>query len=245
MDSLAQGVERYTEMISPLTFLIERIELMNFQFDIVPREVISSLTRDIERKRREFAKGFRDLDIARVESLPSIIDQKYPDTPHLFIVFDGMRWDLYSFLKEDLKRWLYPLGLKEEFPILAETPTTTLINREKLLRGFTKEPLFFEVSAERDGRKIINLIKSPSELTLIHFNIIDNLMHKTTLALYPLYKSLKMEIEAMVSPILQEIRQGAVIILSDHGFSYKRGRYSHGKGGPFEQIMPVSVWREG
>ncbi|PIP11638.1 MAG: hypothetical protein COT45_01405 [bacterium (Candidatus Stahlbacteria) CG08_land_8_20_14_0_20_40_26] len=238
------GVKAYIDIISPLNLLVEKIDLLNFQFDILPNEVVKKLARKVENLVRQFEERFRDgIDILPIRELPLRIYKKYPDGLHIFIVFDCMRWDLYNFLKGEFKGWLHPLKLTEEFPSLAKIPTTTPINREELLRGFTKEPLVFEVSAERDGERTINLLKGASDPTLIHFNLIDNHIHTTTLALCPLYESLKKEIGAMVAPILKEIREGTVIILSDHGFSYRRGRYSHSKGGSFEQIIPISVWR--
>lgn len=238
------GVKTYINVISPLNFLVEKIDLLNFQLDILPKGVVKKLAMKVENLVRQFEKRFKEgMDILPIGELPIKIYEKYPDGLHTFIIFDCMRWDLYNFLKGELKGWLYPLKFTEEFPILAKIPTSTLINREELLRGFTKEPIIFEISAERDGVRTINLMKGASDPTLIHFNLIDNHIHTTTLALCPLYESLKKEIGSMVAPILKEIREGTVIILSDHGFTYKKGRYSHGKGGSFEQIIPVSVWQ--
>lgn len=258
-------LSQYTEHISPLSYHMERLKTLQLQGELLAERKV----RDLEKRAREVIKEYTGVFTSFAaegkmrtvkDFLPEIYVPAKKCAPSKFLlIFDGLRWDIWSRLRPQLTG-AFPSHRAEVIPLLSLLPTDTPTNRpwltgvplEEYEGQLEGESLSIIVAGDTPGKraKMEEFFNDdPAAAKAIHFNFIDDRIHKSTTPLYVLYEELAKELESLVIPWLRRIAPGALVfILSDHGFTYdprKKAPYSHGGGSPFEMIVPCAVLKPG
>jgi hypothetical protein len=140
----------------------------------------------------------------------------------IFVLMDGMRWDLWEYLKEN---FFAPMAnqvrIVQEGALWAHLPSTT----PRQMEFFTSEKKIWKITG------------------------IDERVHTEKGNLEYLFRDILQFLQLDLAPRLRELPSGIQIILfSDHGFvenhhfeksdKYRTSRYVHGESSPFEIIVP-------
>jgi hypothetical protein len=155
----------------------------------------------------------------------------------IFVLMDGMRWDLWEFLKE---KFFAPMAnqlrIVHEGAIWARLPSSTPGQME-----------FFEKALEQEGLK-----DGRSETQVWKIGGIDERVHTEKGTLEHLFRNVLQYLQLELSPRLRELpSRTSLILFSDHGFvenplfeksdKYRTSRYVHGEDSPFEIIVPWAM----
>ena len=174
-----------------------------------------------------------------IEDLPSLDLRKGRgrEARKIYLLLDGMRWDLWEYLKE---KFFGPRGdqlrIAQEGALWAHLPTSTPRQME-LLQG----------ALEKDSGSSAGL-----EERIWKIGGIDERVHTEKGTLEHLFRNVLQYLELDLAPRLRELPpQSSLVMFADHGFienphfekadKYHTSRYTHGEDSPFEVIVPWAV----
>jgi hypothetical protein len=172
-----------------------------------------------------------------IEDLPALNPWKKKNAPgreKIFILVDGMRWDLWEYLKENFfKPLAHQLRIVDEGALWAHLPSSTPRQLELL---------------QQSMEKTFPGAKGWTE-SLWKFVGIDERVHTERGGLEYLFRNILQYLQLDLAPRLRELPpQTFLLFFSDHGFvenphfdktdKYRTSRYSHGEASPFEVIVP-------
>lgn len=241
----------FLQQLCPLSHLLavfpEQLERMEFNLPAPVRERLL----DGKKKSLQFFKLFaefyrRSLPLweggegkkpRMVEDLhsPQFLKANLPEEgKNIFLFLDGLRWDLWEFLKEKFFGSLQPqVRILHEGALWAHYPSTTPRQME-----------FFDRSApktDENGRQ--------SEPTVWKVSGIDERVHTEKGTIEHLFRNILQYLQLELAPRIRELSSGTSLVLfSDHGFienphfeksdKYRTARYLHGEASPLEIIVP-------
>ncbi|MGQ9646735.1 MAG: DUF6079 family protein [Thermodesulfobacteriota bacterium] len=233
----------YLQHLSPLSFLLAtfpyRVERMEISLPLPAKnrlELAEDLSHHFSEKFAEFYRNVLPLWEAGEAKRPKMIEDlekaKIPQgAQKIFVLMDGMRWDLWEYLKENFfSSMANQVRIVQEGALWAHLPSTTPRQME------------FFAGEEKNLWKITG---------------VDERVHTEKGNLEYLFRNIVQFLQLDLSPRLRELPPGTQIILfSDHGFvenphfeksdKYRMPRYIHGGASPFEIIVPwASVMKIG
>jgi hypothetical protein len=233
----------YLQHLSPLSFLLAtfpyRVERMEISLPLPAKNRLQQaedLSHHFSEKFSEFYRNALPLWEAGEAKRPKMIEDleraKIPQgAQKIFILMDGMRWDLWEYLKENFfSSMANQVRIIQEGALWAHLPSTTPRQME------------FFAGEEKKLWKIAG---------------IDERVHTEKGNLEYLFRNILQFLQLDLAPRLRELPAGIQIILfSDHGFvenphfeksdKYRTSRYIHGEASPFEIIVPwASVMKIG
>ena len=266
----------YLKHLAKLPYLYtatcERMEYLQCLDEILMREnkkVMNEVTTKLEEKFTIFyqtshplwlegkvKKPFFMRDVIRV--LLDKYMKSFKDPPIKFVLLDGMRWDIWCYLKEHFIPSLKGnYRLLEEIPLWAHLPSVTAIQMEDLLKGSYSpgdEEASPKAAEEKTsyGEKEVEGLSSEdgSEIEINHF--IDGKIHTSRDSLFTISQEVNQYLKSSLEPTMEVLPKRSLIFLfSDHGFKdnprftlsdkYKESRYTHGGSSFFEIIVPLAV----
>lgn len=195
-------------------------------------------------------------DVVRV--LSDKYKKNFKDHPIKFVLLDGMRWDLWCYLKENFISTLKGnYRLLEVVPLWAHLPSVTAIQMKDLLEGA------YSTTDEEVSRKVAEVEKpygekgeesltseSGRKIEIDHF--IDGKIHTSRDNLFTIFQEINQYLKSSLEPTMETLPKRSLIFLfSDHGFKdnprftlsdkYKESRYTHGGSSFWEIIVPLAV----
>ena len=171
-----------------------------------------------------------------IQDIPSILSKKrgVPDHKRLyFLLMDGMRWDLWEFIKSGF---------------FGKMPNLFRVVREGAL--WTSQPADTATQLARLEQAFQNVHENFEDLDLLwKISGIDEKVHSEKGPLTHLFANVISYLEIDLLFRLRKLPSRTLLILfSDHGFvenpafrptdKYETPRYIHGKDSPFEVIVP-------
>lgn len=227
----------YIQHLSPLSFLLATLppRLERIEISLPPPvkdrlDQIEDLKNQFSEKFSQFYRNVLSLWEPGEGKRPRMIEDlekiKLSEGPQkIFILMDGMRWDLWEYLKESLfTPMANQLRIIQEGAIWAHLPSTT----PRQMEFFT------------GGKKLLKI------------SGIDERVHTERGNLEYLFRNILQFLQLELTPRLRELSpRTQIIFFSDHGFienphfekseKYRLSRYIHGEASPFEIIVP---WAE-
>jgi hypothetical protein len=224
----------YIQHLSPLSFLLVtfpvKVERMEISLPLPAKDRLvqaEGLHQHFSEKFSEFYRNALPLWETGEEKRPKMIEDlekvKIPEgAQKIFVLMDGMRWDLWEYLKENFfASMANQFRIIQEGALWAHLPSTT-----------TRQMGFFG-----------------GENTIWKIAGIDERVHTERGNLEYLFRNILQFLQLDLAPRLRELPAGTQIILfSDHGFvgnphfeksdKYRASRYTHGEASPFEIIVP-------
>ena len=224
----------YIQHLSPLSFLLVtfpvKVERMEISLPLPAKDRLGQaegLHQHFSEKFSEFYRNALPLWETGEEKRPKMIEDlekvKIPEgAQKIFVLMDGMRWDLWEYLKENFfASMANQFRIIQEGALWAHLPSTT-----------TRQMEFFG-----------------GENTIWKIAGIDERVHTERGNLEYLFRNILQFLQLDLAPRLRELPAGTQIILfSDHGFvgnphfeksdKYRASRYTHGEASPFEIIVP-------
>ena len=224
----------YIQHLSPLSFLLVtfpvKVERMEISLPLPAKDRLvqaEGLHQHFSEKFSEFYRNALPLWETGEEKRPKMIEDlekvKIPEgAQKIFVLMDGMRWDLWEYLKENFfASMANQFRIIQEGALWAHLPSTT-----------TRQMEFFG-----------------GENTIWKIAGIDERVHTERGNLEYLFRNILQFLQLDLAPRLRELPAGTQIILfSDHGFvgnphfeksdKYRASRYTHGEASPFEIIVP-------
>ena len=224
----------YIQHLSPLSFLLVtfpvKVERMEISLPLPAKDRLGQaedLHQHFSEKFSEFYRNALPLWETGEEKRPKMIEDlekvKIPEgAQKIFVLMDGMRWDLWEYLKENFfASMANQFRIIQEGALWAHLPSTT-----------TRQMGFFG-----------------GENTIWKIAGIDERVHTERGNLEYLFRNILQFLQLDLAPRLRELPAGTQIILfSDHGFvgnphfeksdKYRASRYTHGEASPFEIIVP-------
>ena len=170
-----------------------------------------------------------------IEDLPTLNPwkRKIPEgKSKVYILLDGLRWDLWIYLKENFfKNLSQQIRLITEGVLWTHFPSST-----------PRQIEFFE-----EARHKFAETKGKEEFW--HLGGIDERIHTERGSLEYLFRNILQYLQLTLTSRLQELSsQSYLLFFSDHGFienphysaddKYRSSRYLHGEASPFEVIVP-------
>jgi hypothetical protein len=224
----------YLQHLSPLSFLLatfpSRVERMEISLPLPAKdrlEQAEDLNHHFSEKFSEFHRHALPLWEAGETKRPKMIEDlenaKIPQgVQKIFVLMDGMRWDLWEYLKEN-----FFASMADQFRIIQEgalwarLPSTT----PRQMEFFTGEEDLWKIAG------------------------IDERVHTERGNLEYLFRNILQYSQLDLSPRLSKLAAGTqILFFSDHGFTenpnfaksdkYRASRYMHGEASPFEIIVP-------
>ena len=241
----------YLQHLSPLSFLLAtfpaRVERREVALPSPARERLAQGGRLCLLLSRSFSDFYRQaLPLweteegkrpKMVEDLPSQSFRKgsiSEGAERIFVLMDGMRWDLWEYLK---KNFFAPMAnqfqILHEGALWAHLPSSTPRQME-----------FFDQALENAKAR-----DRKSETKLWRIGGIDERVHTEKGTIEHLFRNVLQFLQLEFAPRLRELPSRTLLLLfSDHGFienphfeksdKYRTSRYIHGEDSPFEIIVP-------
>jgi len=241
----------YIQHLSPLSFLLAtfpfRAERMEISLPFPVRERLAraeDLCHSLSRRFSEFYRKALPLWEAEEGKRPKMLEDLPSQTfwkgsiqegaPEVFILLDGMRWDMWEYMREN---FLGPLAnqfrIIHEGALWAHLPSSTLRQMEILEKAFQKT--FIE--------------EKQREWKIWKIAGIDERVHTERGTLEHLFRNVLQFLQLDLAPRLRELpSRTSLLLFSDHGFienphfdrsdKYRTSRYIHGEDSPFEVIVP-------
>jgi hypothetical protein len=193
-------------------------------------EEAENLRNHFSDKFSEFYRKALPLWEAGEEKRPKMIEDlkktKIPqEEQRIFVLMDGMRWDLWEYLKEN---FFASIGdqfrIAQEGALWARLPSTT----PRQMEFFTSEEGIWKIAG------------------------IDERVHTEKGNLEYLFRNILQFLQLDLALRLRKLPARAqILFFSDHGFTenpkfeksdkYRTSRYSHGEASPFEIIVPWAM----
>lgn len=241
----------YCQQLSPLSFLLgtvgQRVQRMevalppNLKDRLAQGETLcDSISQSFGEYYRRSLPRWETGEEKRplmIEDLPTLNPWKKKTAPgreRIFILVDGMRWDLWEYLKESFfKPLAHQLRIVDEGALWAHLPSSTPRQLELLQQSMEKTFPGGKGWAE----------------SLWKFGGVDERVHTERGGLEYLFRNILQYLQLDLAPRLRELPpQTLLLFFSDHGFvenphfdktdKYRTSRYSHGEASPFEVIVP-------
>jgi len=227
----------YIQHLSPLSFLLAtlppRLERMEISLPLPTKNRLEEAEELKDQFSEKFSQFYRNAislwekgDKKRPKMIEDLEKVKLTEEAQkIFVLMDGMRWDLWEYLKENLfSSMANQLRIVQEGAFWAHLPSTT----PRQMEFFTGEKKLLKVAG------------------------IDERVHTERGNLEYLFRNIHQFLQLDLKPRLRELSTGTqIIIFSDHGFienphfeksdKYRASRYIHGEASPFEIIVP---WAE-
>jgi hypothetical protein len=234
------------------------------------RKALDKITKDFERFYLDAlpakAEG-RQGQPARLEEVFGPLTQKYRQklrpTGVRFVLMDGMRWDVWHRLKDNLLPDLRATyRVVDEVALWSAYPTSTKVQLERAGLALPGEELRAAEPAAGYRHEVPSQPPHllPGFLSLVgpqgewveRLNLVDDKVHESTVDLVDLLREIELHSRRTLAVLLEEAPRGSlVLIFSDHGFRedgrwkpsarHKRQRYHHGGASPWEAITPLVV----
>lgn len=170
-----------------------------------------------------------------------------------YLLLDGMRWDIWSYLKREFFG-LQGLDLKviKEMALWAFYPTTTQVQMDHFQKGLEKKEKSGRGRIETEALGAFSESLKFDQLEIVKFNFIDNKIHSTKDSLEIMAQEVLLQSKLLLQPYLESLPRNSVIVLfADHGFrtnpnwepsaKYDQPRYIHGGVSPEEVIVPLAI----
>ncbi|MBI5967914.1 MAG: hypothetical protein HY882_08675 [Deltaproteobacteria bacterium] len=244
----------YIQHLSPLSFLLstfpQKVQRMETTLPPPAKERLvqgENLCLSISRSFAEYYMGAvpqweagEGKRPAMVEDLPdgNLWKGKLPGRGEtIFVLLDGMRWDLWEYIKENFFRPMAnQLRIVHEGALWAHMPSSTPRQMEVLEQTLHGGRL--------KGKKGMGDIWKMAG--------IDERVHTERGTLEYLFRNVLQYLQLDLAPRLRDLpAQTAFVFFSDHGFvenphfekadKYRTSRYIHGEASPFEIIVPWAV----
>jgi hypothetical protein len=243
----------YLKTLSPLSFLADTfpsgVRRLEVSLPSPAREHLAQAHGLKDFFSLSFSKFYRDNVAAweagemkrprMIEDLPSLDLRKGRgrEGRKIYLLLDGMRWDLWEYLKE---KFFGPRGdqlrIAQEGALWAHLPTSTPRQME-LLQG----------ALEKDSGSSAGL-----EERIWKVGGVDERVHTEKGTLEHLFRNILQYLDLDLAPRLRELPpQSSLVMFADHGFienphfekadKYHTSRYTHGEDSPFEVIVPWAV----
>lgn len=244
----------YTQHLSPLSFFLAVFPLRAKRMEVNLPSPARERLKEGEDLCLHFSKGFSEFyrealplweregvkGPRRVEDLASqsFWKKSVSEAPsRIFVLMDGMRWDLWEYLKE---RFFAPMAnqfrIIHEGPLWAHLPSST-----------TKQMEPFEEALQKAGTKDREM-----ETRFWKIGGIDERVHTEKGTLEHLFRNVLQFLQLELAPRLRDLPSRTLLIFfSDHGFvenplfersdKYRSSRYTHGEASPYEIIVPWAV----
>jgi len=170
-----------------------------------------------------------------IEDLPTLSVSRTTspkEAETIFVLMDGMRWDLWEFIKENfIGPMANQLRIIDEGALWAHLPSTT-----------PRQMQLLEHVLGKTGAKIWKI------------GGIDERVHTERGSLEYLFRNILQFVQLDLAPRLKELPSGtSLLFFADHGFienphfeksdKYRTSRYIHGEDSPFEIIVPWAIVR--
>jgi hypothetical protein len=241
----------YTQQLSPLAHVLgtvgQKVQRMDVALPPGLKERLAqaeTLCGSISRSFAEYYRGAlprweagEEKRPVMVEDLPGLNPWKRKTSEgreRILILLDGMRWDLWEYMKEAFfKPMSHQLRIVSEGALWAHFPTSTPRQLE-FLREATEKALPGGKGREENLWKLGGM---------------DERVHMERGGLEYLFRNILQSLQLDLAPRLRELPpQTLLLFFSDHGFvenplfdksdKYRTSRYSHGEPSPFEVIVP-------
>lgn len=237
-----RGIKVFTDVLAPLSILIEGLLYENINNKFLEDELLQRLYTAYESILKRYEKGpdkyegTKDINYVKERLSGNVI------------VMDGLRYDLWLILKEIMINEGWKIR-DEVFKV--DSPSTTSNFREII--GITedvgmineKSYSLIKVAEKEIGKKNLKkFLKEGYDIKILHFNFIDTKVHNSSIDLYPLYEIIKKEFISGTIPVLKEV--GSFYLISDHGFTDTKElkeRYRHGGKSLWETLIPFAEIR--
>ncbi len=253
----------YPKYLSRLEFLRDRIETLNFKCELLLPALMKKLIDETGQILASFNRYFTDLiqkhyplwttDIEKPRPILTVdfisriflpLYKKYiknDEQSAYIIIFDGMRWDEWDFLKPSiLQTFKGNLAMEDVIPMLSILPSTTEWARNAIFAGkfpkdfhssdesellgsalksyqVAKVQISGEFPAQRDN--MMRFLEERAQIKAVVFSLIDLKIHSTIQNLVTLYEEVQINFNNTIQPYLQKIPSNSLVfILSDHGF---------------------------
>ena len=237
----------YVRHLSPLPFLLtsfpQKAQRMEVTLPPPAREQLAQGETLCQSLSEKFSGFFRqalppwEAGVSKrplmIEDLPALSVSKTKSqqgVETIFVLMDGMRWDLWEYIKENLiGPMAHQLRIIDEGALWAHLPSTTPRQMELLDRG-----------------------RGKTDIKIWKIGGIDERVHTEKGSLEYLFRNILQFLQLDLAPRLRELPSGtSLLFFSDHGFienphfeksdKYRNSRYSHGEDSPFEIIVPWSI----
>ena len=259
----------YPRYLSHIEILRDSIETLNFRCDLLPSGLMQKVMDDSRHVLVSFGESFSELiqkyyslwvmgiekskPLFNTDFLSRIFKpmfEKYvkePEQAAYIIVFDGMRWDDWEFLRPRiLQTFQGKLALEEVIPLIAILPSTTEWARRAIFAGTF--PVDFSSNMESEllekalgvsqvsqtqtsgespnkREKVLGFIEDSSQIKPIIFSLIDLKLHNTIQNMVTLHEELEVNFNNTIQPYLEKIPPNSLVfILSDHGYVELSGK---------------------
>ena len=199
-------------------------------------------------------KPFFPRDIPR--GIAEKLSKAYPDRPIYYFLMDGMRWDLWLFLKEELLPTLRGnYRLVKEMAVWAHPPTVTAPQLKDFIDGKVtpdevKAVLHVDEPQGGYGTPHPEEIDLSSGEKLTKISFIDNKIHTSRDELMIFYHEVLQYLKTTLESRLESLpKKSLIVFFADHGFrenlkfslfrKYQQSRYIHGDTTMWEVIVPL------
>ncbi|HGE71565.1 TPA: PglZ domain-containing protein [Candidatus Poribacteria bacterium] len=259
----------YPKYISKLEFLRDRIETLNFKCELLLPALMQKLIDEVRQILANLNESFTDLiqkhyplwvteiekprPVLTVDFISKVFLPLYnryiknDDQSAYIIIFDGMRWDEWDFLKPSILQTFHgKLAMEDVIPMLSILPSTTEWARNAIFAGkfprdfhSTDESELLEsalnsyqvakvqISGEFPGQRdnMMRFLEEKAQIKAVVFSLIDIKIHSTMQNLVTLYEEVQVNFNNTIQPYLQKIPSNSLVfILSDHGFVELAGK---------------------
>jgi hypothetical protein len=224
----------YLQHLGPLSFLLaifpSRVERMEISLPLPAKDRLEQAEDLNHYFSEKFSEFYRNVlpsweagEVKRPKMIEDLEKAKIPQgEKKIFVLMDGMRWDLWEYLKEKFfTSMANQVRIVQEGALWAHLPSTT----PRQMEFFTQEKNIWKIAG------------------------IDERVHTERGTLEYLFRNILQFLQLDFAPRLKELPVGTqVILFSDHGFienphfkksdKYRTSRYIHGEASPFEIIVP-------
>ena len=241
----------YIQHLSPLSFLLDtfplRVERMDVSIPSPARERFEQGERLCFLFSKNFSEFYRKTlplwetgEGKRPRMVEDLLSENFwkgsisEGAQKIFVLMDGMRWDLWEYLKEKFfGSMANQFRIIHEGALWAHLPSST-----------SRQMDFFEEAVEK-----AKVRDRKSETKIWKIGGIDERVHTEKGPLEHLFRNVLEFLQLEFIPRLREFSsQTSLILFSDHGFienphfeksdKYRTSRYIHGEDSPFEIIVP-------
>jgi hypothetical protein len=241
----------FLQYLCPLSHLLsvfpEQLERMEFDIPTPVRERLMESEKKCLLFFKRFAEFYRRSlpfweggEVKRPRMVEDLHSQQFfkvnlpEEGQKIFLFMDGLRWDLWEFLKKEFFGPLtHQFRIVHEGVLWAHFPSTTPRQME-----------FFDGAAQKTGDK-----GREPEPTVWKVGGIDERVHTEKGTIEHLFRNILQYLQLELAPRLRELpARTSLILFSDHGFienphfeksdKYRTARYIHGEASPLEIIVP-------
>jgi len=180
------------------------------------------------------------------------LQKKYPDSRITYVLLDGMRYDLWTLVVQEIFQAEGTLTKPFENLILWATIPTTTAQQLKSV-DIEHAMSFVTITNEEYAHQKLKEEIEFGGGTLCKINVIDSKIHTSHDPLPVLYQEILYQLNHQLVPIIRSLRTNDILaIFSDHGFIenpdfnesdvYQQPRYNHGGSSLFEVLVPAALF---